>query len=114
MGHPKEEKNWLLKTGDPQYGLICTVFWFKEPRKGGCLRLMVPRGGQVLLWILIFMPLPSKMPEAYCVLVMGTCVCYYVRTSIHQNVHMSVHPYIHDRVRLRLSFGRGSFLFLLL
>ena len=32
---------WLLKAGDPQCRLICTIFWFKG-LKGGCLRQVIP------------------------------------------------------------------------
>ena len=37
-----KDKKWLFKTGDPLYRLICTIFWFTGPRKGGCLRQVIP------------------------------------------------------------------------
>ena len=37
-----KDKKRLLKTGDPLYRLICTIFWFKGPRKVGCLRQVIP------------------------------------------------------------------------
>ena len=41
----------------------------------------------------IIMP-PQRMPEAYSVQVVRTCVCYYTRPFVH--------TYVHDPVRLRL------------
>ena len=41
-GHPRKGQKWLLKTGDPLIQADLHYFWFKGPRKGGCLRQVIP------------------------------------------------------------------------
>ena len=41
-GAQGKDKKWLLKTGDPLIQVHLHYIWFKGPRKGGCLRQVIP------------------------------------------------------------------------
>ena len=42
-GHPRDgQKIGCGRQVTPYYRFICTVFWFKGPRKFGCLRQVIP------------------------------------------------------------------------